>query len=71
LETKIGKFKYIFIPYHIRTYGENGVYIFVDFRIKHAGWFNYRGRAFSAPAEKASKKVKVKRQKTETGIYIL
>ncbi len=42
-----------FIPYHTRTYGENGVYNFVDFRIKRAGTFNYRGR-LSAPGRTAA-----------------
>jgi hypothetical protein len=43
LKTKIGKSKKFFIPYHTRTYGENGVYNFVDFRIKRAGTSNYGG----------------------------
>ena len=40
------KFENFFILYHTRTYGENSVYIYVDFRIKRAGWANYRGATF-------------------------
>jgi hypothetical protein len=37
------KIEIFFIPYHRKTYGENDVYIFVDFRIKRAGSSNYWG----------------------------
>jgi len=53
LEAKIGNLKKFFIPYQTRTYGENGVYIFVDFRIKRASSSNYRGAPFRPPAGKA------------------
>jgi len=51
------KFENIFIPYLTSTYGKNTVYNFVDFRIKRAGTFNYRGRAFSAPGRKGKIKI--------------
>ena len=60
---KNGNLKIFFIPYHTRTYGENAVYIFVDFRIKRAGTFNYRGRAFSVPGRKGKSKGKSKKVK--------
>jgi hypothetical protein len=46
LKTKIGNSKKFFIPSQTSTYGENGVYNFVDFRIKRAGTSNSRGVVF-------------------------
>jgi hypothetical protein len=62
LETKIGNLKKFFTPYHTRTYGENGVYNFVDFRIKRAGSSNYGGRLFFGPQPKR-RKIKIQNAK--------
>jgi len=52
LKTKIKKFEKFFILCPTKTYAKNGVYIFVDFRIKRADPFNYGGGAFFPPAKK-------------------
>ena len=49
-ENKNRKSEKIFIPYHTSTYGENAVYIFVDFRIKRAGSSNYGGLMIYDPS---------------------
>ena len=63
VENKNQKFEFFFIPCHTKTYVENAVYIFVDFRIKRAGSSNYGGAPFRPPAEKAGKKGKSKKGK--------
>jgi hypothetical protein len=40
------KVKNFSIPFLTSTYGENTIYIFVDFRIKRACRANYRGASF-------------------------
>ena len=40
------KVEIFFIPFLTGTYGEYVAYIFVEFRIKRAGWANYRGATF-------------------------
>jgi len=56
LETKIKKFKTFFTPFSANTYIKISVYIFVDFRIKRAGSFNYGGLPFFASGQKTGKK---------------
>ncbi len=51
------KFEIFFIPYHIRTYNDNSVYNFVEFRLKRACWANYRGATFLFRRNPAAKRV--------------
>jgi hypothetical protein len=70
LKTKIKKVKNFFIPYHTSTYGENPVYIFVDFRIKRAGCSNYGGGFFAFVKKQQVKRQKGKVKTAETAFVI-